>query len=93
MLKKRLEGRGLGAFDQQVAGNAAQHGLSGRACMRSAFIADMLGLHQRLVHAGRILGNDETLLASGVAKSPQVRAVLPRADSFAARRLVCRICI
>ena len=27
---------------------------------------------QRLVFAGRILGNEETLLASGVAKTPQV---------------------
>ena len=28
---------------------------------------------QRLVHAGRILDNDETLMAAGVAKQPQVR--------------------
>ena len=27
---------------------------------------------QRLVHAGRILDNDETLMAAGVAKQPQV---------------------
>ena len=44
VLKKRLEGKGMGGFDAQ-----------------------------RLVHAGRILGNDETLMAAGVAKQPQVR--------------------
>ena len=44
VLKKRLEGKGMGGFDAQ-----------------------------RLVHAGRILDNDETLMAAGVAKQPQVR--------------------
>jgi hypothetical protein len=61
--------------------------------MCPAFSADVL-VHckQRLVHAGRILGNDETLLASGVAKSPQVMAVLPQAGYVATCCLGCRIC-
>jgi hypothetical protein len=46
VLKKRLEGKGMGGFDQQ-----------------------------RLVHSGRILANDETLMTSGIAKAPQVRAL------------------
>ena len=44
--RERLEGKGMGGFDQQ-----------------------------RLVHSGRILANDETLMTSGIAKAPQVRAL------------------